>query len=310
MIEMNQIVCFLTIIDENSFSRAAEVLGLAQSAVSQKLKRLEDQLGLRLIDRTSRQLRLSAQGVEFLPYARQMIEAEDNARAAAKRMIERSRNTLRLGGYAFLADERLNLVEQYMRAVPQARVEVEHGIRQELLEMLRGGRIDAFLCLAMGGEPVTEFDHILIRRTACHIAVPPTHDFARQDSIRMDQLAGRQIAISPGRQDAPVLNKLCEQLAMRNVILVPAPEADRRAIKFFARMHNLPSLRWLEGNLPRHEETDGDIVLPIDDNFLFIEHYLYTRQGPQPPLVEELRRVGARFQTDDLPLVAISRTAA
>lgn len=310
MIEMNQVTCFLTIIDENSFSRAAEVLGLAQSAVSQKLKRLEDQLGLRLIDRTSRQLRLSAQGVEFIPYARQMIEAEDNARAAAKRMIERSRNTLRLGGYSFLADERLALVERYMHAVPQARIEVEHGIRQELLEMLRSSRIDAFLCLAVAGEPLPEFHHVLIRHATCHIAVPPTHDFAGQDSIRMEQLVGRQIAISPGRQDAPVLNKLCEQLTMRKVILVPAPEADRRAIKFFAKMHNLPSLRWLERPHTRYEESDGDIVLPIEDNVLFLQNYLYTRLGPQPPLVEALRRVAGSFLPEDSSQLPISLNAA
>lgn len=54
MIELSQIVCFLTIAEENSFSRAAIRLGMAQSAVSQKLRRLEDQVGFRLLDRTSR----------------------------------------------------------------------------------------------------------------------------------------------------------------------------------------------------------------------------------------------------------------
>lgn len=304
MIEMNQVVCFLTIIDENSFSRAAEVLGLAQSAVSQKLRRLEDQLGIRLINRTSRQLRLSSQGVEFIPYARQMIEAETNARAAAKRMIERSRNTLRLGGYGFLADERLTLVEHFMLAVPHARIEVEHGVRLELLDMLRSGRIEAFLCLAVAGEPMDEFHSVFVRRTGCHIAFPPGHPLADRDSVRLEHLAGMQLAISPGREDAPVLNKLCEQMTMRGIILVPAPEADRRAINFFARMQGLPSLRWLETTQPRHEQN-GNVILPIDDNPLFIEHYLYTRQGPQSRLVEELRAVAARFSASCLPLKTV-----
>lgn len=305
MIEMNQIRCFLTIVEENSFSRAAENLGLAQSAVSQKLRRLEDQLGIRLIDRTSRQLRLSEHGVEFLPYARQMIEAEENAHASAKRMLERSRNTLRLGGYGFLADERLLLVERYMRAEPLARVDVEHGARQELLGLLRSGRIDAFLCLAIAGEPLTEFDSVLVRRTACHVAFPRNHELANMESIRLEHLSGKQLAISPGRQDAPVLNKLCEQLTLRNVILVPAPEADRRAINFFALMHGLPSLRWLEGCQPRQECNDV-VVLPIDDNPLAIEHYLYTQRGPQPPLVEKLRAVAASFSNDTQPIATTS----
>lgn len=301
MIEMNQIACFLAIIDQNSFSRAAEELGLAQSAVSQKLRRLEDQLGIRLIDRTSRQLRLSSHGVEFIPYARQMVEVEANARAAARRMFERSRNTLRLGGYGFLADERLMLVEQYMRAVPHARIEVEHGVRHELLEMLRNSQIDAFLCLAMARQPMAEFHSVLVRRAACHIAFPPKHELAGRDRIRLEDLAGMHLAISPGRQDTPVLNNVCEQLAMRGIILVPAPEADRRAINFFAQIQGLPSLRWLDTLRSRHEE-DGVVILPIDDNPLFIEHYLYTRQGAQPPLVESLRIVAARLSVSALPL--------
>jgi DNA-binding transcriptional LysR family regulator len=309
MIELSQINCFLTIIDQNSFSRAAEVLGLAQSAVSQKLRRLEDQLGIRLIERTSRQLRLSPQGVEFIPYARQMIEAEESARSAARRMIERSRNTLHLGGYGFLAEERLTLVEQFMMAVPDARVEVEHGVRQELLELLRAGRIDAFLCLAVAGEPMAEFHSVFVRRTGCHIAFPPGHPLAGRDSVRLEHLAGMQLAISPGREDAPVLNKLCEHLTMRGIILVPAPEADRRAITFFARMQGLPSLRWLENSPPRHEQN-GDVILPIDDNPLFIEHYLYTRPGPQPFLVEKLREVAARFSLSDVPLKGVQYQAA
>lgn len=309
MIELNQITCFLAIIDQNSFSRAAEVLGLAQSAVSQKLRRLEDQLGIRLIERTSRQLRLSPQGVEFIPYARQMIEAEENARSAAKRMLERSRNTLRLGGYGFLADERLNLVEQFMMAEPDARIEVEHGVRQELLELLRIGRIDAFLCLAFDGEPLAEFHSVFVRRTQCHIAFPPGHSLAGRDSVRLEHLAGMQLAISPGRQDAPVLNKLCEHLTTRGIILVPAPEADRRAINFFARMQGLPSLRWLENRQPRHEQS-GDVILPVDDKSVFIDHYLYTRSGPQPALVEKLREVATRFSSSDLPLKGNQRGLA
>ena len=62
MLDLRQMLIFMTIADKRSFTRTAEALGMAQSAVSQHLKRLEDQLGLTLLDRNSRSVALSPAG--------------------------------------------------------------------------------------------------------------------------------------------------------------------------------------------------------------------------------------------------------
>lgn len=296
MIELSQIVCFLTIIEESSFSRAANRLGLAQSAVSQKLRRLEDQIGFKLIDRTSRQLHLSPKGAEFTQYARQMVEAESNARSAARRMVERERNTLRLGAYNFLSEERIALMEYYMAQMPGTRLEIENGIKQQMLAMLREGHIDAFLCLAQAGAPLFEFNHVFIRRVTAHLVFPACHRLAGKGAIRMEELAGLKMAISPGRQDAPMLNMVCDHLTAKGAELFPAPEADRRAILSFARLYGMASLRWLDIANEQVRTVDGDnVVLPIVGNPLILDHYLYTRRGPDRPLVQEFLRIVESF---------------
>lgn len=297
MIELNQICCFLAIVEQGSFSKAAENLGLAQSAVSQKLVRLEDQLGIRLLDRTSRRVQLSRSGAAFLPFAQQMIEAENSARNAARRLAEDARSTVRLGGYAFSSDARVELTEAFLTRFPDARITVDYGTRDELLNSLRQNKIDAFLCIAGPAGPIGEFHGAYFRRLAAYIALPPEHRFAGSSEFSMDDLRGERLVISPGRQDAPVLDHLCKVLIRCGVELHFAPEAERRSLALYARRLNLPSLRWLAPHSPVGQE-DGFPVIPITGDFVTLDHYLYTRKGAVSPLVERLRNFTSAIADD------------
>ena len=284
MLEINQIACFLAIIEEQSFSRAATRLGLAQSAVSQKMKRLEDQLGLRLLERTSRQIRLSRHGTEFLPFARAMIEAEAQASTIAREMRSRLNKTLLLGGYNFLIEERLALVAHFLNLYPHYEVEVYHGTREDLRNALMQGKIDAWMALAYPDKRLSEFDHQMIGRRVAHFALPLNHPLAQRTSLELADLAGMEMAISPGRQDAPILNSVCVILAKKGIKLTPAPEADRRSIVQFARSRGLPRLQWYLEHKARHE-TATEAILPIENNRLFTDLIVYFKPELQNEIV-------------------------
>ena len=87
--DVDAVRAFVLAADLRSFTRAADVLGTTQSAVSLKLRRLEDQLGRRLLERTSRHVRLSAEGLAFLGMARELVSTHDRAVAAFE--VERRR---------------------------------------------------------------------------------------------------------------------------------------------------------------------------------------------------------------------------
>lgn len=80
-LDVDAVQAFVTIADLQSFTRAAETLGTTQGAISVKLKRLEERLGQRLLERTPRSVRLSAQGAVFLTPAREFLAAHDRAMA-------------------------------------------------------------------------------------------------------------------------------------------------------------------------------------------------------------------------------------
>ena len=78
-LDLDAVSAFVRIAELGSFTRAAEAMRTTQSAVSLKLKRLEDRLGCRLVERTPRYVQLSARGAAFLDRARELVAAHDRA---------------------------------------------------------------------------------------------------------------------------------------------------------------------------------------------------------------------------------------
>ncbi len=78
-LDLSTVQAFLLVAELQSFTRAAEALGTTQAAISMKLQRLEAVLGKRLVERSPRAVRLTADGVGFLDSARALMEAHDRA---------------------------------------------------------------------------------------------------------------------------------------------------------------------------------------------------------------------------------------
>jgi DNA-binding transcriptional LysR family regulator len=81
-LDLDAVRAFVLTTELQSFTRAADALGTTQSAISLKLRRLEEQLGRRLLARTPRQVRLSAEGARFLEAARDLLQAHEHALAS------------------------------------------------------------------------------------------------------------------------------------------------------------------------------------------------------------------------------------
>lgn len=88
-LDIDAVAAFLQAAELNSFTRAAEALGTAQSLVSTRIKRLEDGLGQTLLQRHPRLVRLTAEGERFLPAARELMAAHERALGAFRQSGER-----------------------------------------------------------------------------------------------------------------------------------------------------------------------------------------------------------------------------
>jgi DNA-binding transcriptional LysR family regulator len=139
-LDVDAVKVFVAIADLQSFTRAAETLGTTQGAISVKLKRLEVQLGQKLVERTPRQVRLSAQGAVFVDAARDFLAAHD--RAVAGLTLSRRRFTLGIASHVG-GPELPTLLARLNAHDPALTIEVRLDDSRDLLAAFDRGEIDA-----------------------------------------------------------------------------------------------------------------------------------------------------------------------
>lgn len=141
-LDLDAVQAFVLVVDHGSFTRAADALGATQSGVSLRLKRLEDRLGARLFERTPRLVRLTPQGEAFLPRARRLLEAQDEAVAAVSARPRR----LVLGISDHVAGPELpGLLARVAGQGPGLALEVRLDLSQDLLAEYDAGLLDAVI---------------------------------------------------------------------------------------------------------------------------------------------------------------------
>ena len=157
---------FVAVVDCANFTRAAQRLHLTQSTVSQQIRRLEDNLGCKLLDREQRRVTATAEGERLLAYARRILALHEEAREVL--LNQQSEGVLRLGVPEDFAAERLMpILSRFGLEHPGVRLEVTRGLGPELLRLYRQGEFDLLLvkqmgqgddCLASWPEPVCWVD--------------------------------------------------------------------------------------------------------------------------------------------------------
>ncbi|MDB4942253.1 MAG: Transcriptional regulator, LysR family [Labilithrix sp.] len=125
MNDLNDIIVFVRVARERSFTRAADALGMPKSTVSERVARLEAKLGVRLLERTTRSLRLTDSGTAYFARVERIVQELDEAEAEVTAAHNTPRGVLRIGSpllfaQAFLAD----IVAEYMTTFPETQVEM------------------------------------------------------------------------------------------------------------------------------------------------------------------------------------------
>jgi DNA-binding transcriptional LysR family regulator len=142
-LDIDIVRAFLLVADLGSFTRAAEVMETSQAATSLKLKRLEEKLGCRLLERTPRQVRLSRHGDAFLPAARDLLEAHDRALSGLA-LPPAARLALGISDHV-AGPELPNLIRRLSAYDPGLVLEVRIAASRELIALYDRGELDAVI---------------------------------------------------------------------------------------------------------------------------------------------------------------------
>ena len=195
--ELRHLRYFATVAETLNFSQAARRLHIAQPPLSAQIRTLEDELGVKLFERSSRGVALTQAGAAFLPKALEALSAAERAGNSARALASGGRDALRLGVIppALTAGVAARLLS-FHGAHAQVRLHAHQSDAATLQTMLEQGRIDA--AITRPHRASAGMRERLIERHELMLAVPTGHPLARRRAVPWRALDGvRTLLINP-----------------------------------------------------------------------------------------------------------------
>ncbi|MFL6603247.1 MAG: LysR family transcriptional regulator, partial [Steroidobacteraceae bacterium] len=142
-VTLGQIRAFVTVASTGNFTRAADVLHLSQPALTNRVRQFEEALGLRLFDRNTHAVELTALGHDMLPLFRRLIAEFDTAVARARESVTRTKSVIRLGCLPSCAASLLpDLIREFTREEPGVAFVVRDVINNLVPGLVRSSQVD------------------------------------------------------------------------------------------------------------------------------------------------------------------------
>ncbi|TDW98103.1 LysR substrate-binding domain-containing protein [Kribbella sp. VKM Ac-2566] len=183
--ELRQLRYFVTVAEELHFGRAAERLNIVQPAVSQQVARLERELGLQLLDRSSRHVRLTGDGERMLREARAVLSAADRAGEVAAELASGHSGVLRIGTAPGLRDRLERGLAALRAQTPDLDLRLTSGSTAEYLTALRAGELD--FAFVRGDVAAADLRVIELWRDPLSVLLPSS--YRTDDGVKLIDLA-------------------------------------------------------------------------------------------------------------------------
>lgn len=189
--ELRHMRYFVAVAEERNITRAAGRLRVAQPALSRQLTDLEDELGVKLLERGRHGVRVTPAGGEFLRRAKSVLA--DAARAADAARIAGGSISGRLSvGFptGLHLDHLAPAVSAFRERHPQVVFDFRYGLRAAQMKGLREGELDVAYVDVPG--PLHGMDHCVVWRVPFAVAMPDTHRLTKRKSLSLIDLAGEE----------------------------------------------------------------------------------------------------------------------
>ncbi|WP_082529432.1 LysR family transcriptional regulator [Aurantimonas sp. Leaf443] len=189
MFELSQLRCFVAVAEELHFGRAATRLNMTQPPLSRQIQLLEHSLDARLLERSSRVVRLTPAGRAFLPEARRILRLADSAASWTRRVWRGEAGTLRLGFTAASGYSRMPaLLDLLRRRMAGIDVVLREMVTHAQLEGLDSGILDVGLLRAL--PPGSRHASLPLAPEALVVALHRDDPLSLRDDLRLADLEG------------------------------------------------------------------------------------------------------------------------
>lgn len=225
--ELRQLRYFVTVAEELHFGRAAERLDIVQPAVSQQVARLERELGLKLLDRSSRHVRLTGDGERMLREARSVLAAADRATEVALELASGRAGVLRFGMAQGLRDRLERGLNALRESAPGVEVKLSSGTAADHLEALRAGDLDA--AFIRGDVAAADLQVIELWRDPLSVLVPS--EYRADDGVKLADLAGLPLRLPDDPWLVQFLVSACRDAGFEPVLGRPVDDLEAAIVE-------------------------------------------------------------------------------
>lgn len=298
MIEIRHLRYFLAVVEELHFSRAAERLHITQPPLSQAIRKLEDELGVELLRRTSRAVTLTEAGRSFAEEARDVVVRFDRA-IAASTLPRDADPALRLGFSPHLSLERLRaFLSELRRHAPDLTVEVAQLFSPEQVLRLRDGALDLGMMFASpeadcdleqeplsSGEPFVAF-------------LSPGHPLTARDVLTTEDLRAQRCVYVPRSINPTMYDTVMKALESAGYRFAEVREAGGSTLRdLFLEVASGSGVALGMSSWSRESDTTGLVVhRPLDPPVYYpdtVVAWMATPPAAMRPIVEVVRRIAS-----------------
>lgn len=222
----------VTVVKEKTFSRAAEVLHRTQPAISQAIRRLEEEIGEKLFDRSSKDGTLTLAGEVLLDYAKQMLNLRQTAYIAIRETRELHQGKVRISANEHTVFYLLPLIQEFRRLYPLIKIEVQRGVASRIPKEVMAREVELGVVSFKPND--NSVKAITVMSDELALIVSPDHPLANETSVSVRELGVETFiahnAPSPYRQK--VIETFEKHQTKLNIsVELPSLEAIKRLVE-------------------------------------------------------------------------------
>lgn len=185
---MNRYIALQKIVELGNFSKAAEAMGYSQSALSQMISSLENEMSMKLLNRFRTGAKLTLEGEEIYPYIERLIYQYDSVQEKTKEIKGLETGVIRMGTLASISAHWLpNLLKEFQQQYPKVEFVIHQGDYTSILEWIKTGAIDFGF---VNPKAVTGIETVVLKEGAMLAVLPENHPLAASNkTIPLEALA-------------------------------------------------------------------------------------------------------------------------
>lgn len=241
--DIHHLQVFVTVAKEKSFSRAAEVLERTQPAISQAVRRLENEVGETLFDRSSKDGTLTSAGEVLIDYARQMLNLRQTAQNAIREMRGLHTGRVTISANEHTVFSLLPVIEQFREQHPKIKIEVRRGVASRIPKEITAREVELGVISFKPDDDFLISVPVLIDELI--LIVSPRHHLAAKPAVSVKDLGGETFiahnALSPYREK--VIDTFEKANTNLNIAIeLPSLEAIKRLVETGVGVALVPKL--------------------------------------------------------------------